>query len=458
MLKKISLVLLPIFLFSCVSLDSPMPRWTEIKPANTDNEIFFVYGPGESRARAKEGLYKEISEYFGIKVSSFDKFVKVVEVQNDNRDIDQSTESRVDIKSREKGLNSIEILEIWQDRESGKWWFLASLDKKSEKTIRKQVKIDIENERVAGVLSQGEEYSKTAQLKLDEIIDNITALNRIKIELTQDVEKVNGIESQLEVMELTGESVKLGYQAEDIIKSSRALNNEIKVINKKNELLVNQLEGNEVALIELDLFIKESNDILIRSEDSEIDITDLEMDIELLKEELDKIYLEAELVVLGEEEAEKRRVYSLLTEIRDSYFSLKELSDNSKVIFNQTEDALRDLKVSVNSRSYSKEEVEAEVDESLNRLLDSLDVVKGHYKDASEYKSIIKKNYEEIKDSEHISKDDIKEMKNIIKRLESPLSWIEIYKDKVQIIINKAKKIKDDYRAMNLEEGGNKTT
>lgn len=450
MIKKILFVtLLGIFISSCVTTGTPMPRWTEIKPANTESEIYFVYGPGDTRERAKEGLYKEISEYFGIKVSSFDKFVKVVEVENENRDINQSTESQIDIESREKGLNSIEVLEIWHDQLNDRWWFLASLDTKTEKEIKKQVEIDIENERVAGVLKQGEDYSKDAQAKLDKILDNITQLGRIKIEMGQSVEKVEGIAAPTDIMVVTREARDLGQTAEDLVKDSRALTNELAVINKKNELLTNQLEGNEVALIELDLFIRETGDIVIKAEDKDVDITDLELDISLLKEEADRLYLAAELKVLGDEEAEKKMLEDLITSIKDNNFALKKISDESKLILSQGEDSLRDLKQSVNSKSYTFEEIEKEVDKIIGELGVSLEKVQNNFKKAMQIKSSMKQDFDKARESSFITPEENKQLKNIMKRVDAPISWIEIYKDKVQIIINKAKRIKDDFRAEN---------
>ncbi|QEN05934.1 hypothetical protein EW093_14935 [Thiospirochaeta perfilievii] len=113
---KISIITVIILLsLCCVTTSNKLPSWVEIKPENSKNDIFFSFGPASSRELAKKGLYKEISEYFGVNVSSVDKFVKSVEYNNGESSVNQTKESSVEVTSREKGLDSIQIREIWSD-------------------------------------------------------------------------------------------------------------------------------------------------------------------------------------------------------------------------------------------------------------------------------------------------------------------------------------------------------
>lgn len=435
---------------SCVTTSNKLPNWAEIKPVNTDREIFFVYGPVESRNRAKEGLYKEISEYFGVKVSSVDKFVKQVTFENGERDISQTKESQVDVTSREKGLNSIEILEIWSDNSGKKWCVLASINKNAEKEIREQVEAEIEAERVIAVLVQAEGFSKAAENVYNVIEDRISELTKLKIRMELSIEKISGMGISSEIMTQSRMGIVLGEKISSLIKEIRRLTSKIKIINKKNSSLKNQLENNDIAYIELDFFIKQSMGFLTKSEVRAVDVEKSEMDISGLKDELNSLYLKSELELSGDEESRKSILKNQLLNIDLNSSKILALKDDMELLYSQSEDILRELKQVSFSTSLDKHD---KIEKVRNLLVDLEIGVNNSRKSvdsAFRFKSSINLDSKSALSSEFITDEQIYEIKKSVGKINSPVSWIEIYKDKILANNNSGKGIVDNLLVKDL--------
>lgn len=442
--KKILTILILLLFNSCVTTDKELPTWAEIKPPNTEKEIFFVFGPTNNRDEAKKGLYKEISEYFGVKVSSVDKFVKRVIFENGETDINQSKESQVDVTSREKGLNSIEIREIWSDESTNRWCILASIDADSEKAIREQVATDIENERLQGVLELGESYTKESENTYHELQNKIGELNKLKIRMAQSIERISGIADNMDIMTESQEGISLGDNIAEVIKEIKNLNNKIKIISKKNELLKNQIGSSEVTGIELDFFIRENADILIKSEHQVVETTKLELDIEVLNDELNRILLKSELDILGDEENLKRNLKVDIKDIDANFISIQSLRDEVELLFNQSEDLLRKIKQVVYSESIGESEQKLEAKQLLRELENRVDISRENVDTGFKLKSNIGIKFNNSIKSPYITNIEKREITNIHNRVDSPMSWVEIYKDKILVLFNNGKNIVDD--------------
>ncbi|MGL1892646.1 MAG: DUF4384 domain-containing protein [Spirochaetaceae bacterium] len=440
--KVISVNIILLFILtSCVSTQKDLPQWAEIKPANTANEIFFVFGPASSRDLVKKGLYKEISEYFGVKVSSVDKFVKDVSFENGETDIKQSTSSKVDVSSREKGLNSIEIRELWSDESTNRWCIMASIDKKSVEIIKKQVELDIENERTAEVLRQGEDYSKVSRELYDAILSEFSELTKIEIKMNQVTEKIKNMSIYTEIMDTSREGLTLSQKSNDIVKNIKVLTNDLNITYRKNELLKSQLVENPIEMIELEFFIKESSEFFTKAEFKSAELENFDMKTTVLTEELNRQFLAAELEVLGDEESQKIRLNAILSRLSYNSNSITKLRDDSELLFKQSEDTLRQI----NQLSINKTLEESEKNKQLSTLLryleDDLLLSQGYVSSSYDLKSSIGLDYSEAVKSHFITKTEKQDIKSIKDSVDSPVSWIIIYKDKIQIILNKSNKV-----------------
>lgn len=449
--KRIFIILiLLLLLVACVSTQKELPTWAEIKPPNTSREIFFVYGPTNSRETAKAGLYKEISEYFGIKVSSVDKFVKNVNFADGVTDVNQSKNSTVDVTSREKGLDSIEIREIWNDDTTSRWCILASIDAKAEKEIREQVEKEIEAERVAAVIELGKKYTLDADDLYSNFQNEITELNRLEIRMRQSVEKISGMASALEIMDESKIGLNLGDKSTAVFKNIKGYSNDIKLLYKKNDLLKEQIEDHEIPLIELDFFIVESYDIFTKTEDKTADIERLKIDIEALNEELNRLYLKSELEVLGDEESQKKRLEILSSRILDGSSSIFKIRDESELLFTQCADILREIKQLSINKSISEDDRNSQIDKHITELDSKFELSKDNIDNSHEIKSSMGIDSQEAEKSSFITKESKRDMYKLTDGINSPVSWIEIYKDKIASIINSSNSIVDDLRVKNL--------
>ncbi len=442
--KLIFPIIILLILSSCVTTGKQLPAWAEIKPQNTEKEIFFVYGPINSRDGAKKGLYKEISEYFGVKVSSVDKFVKNVTFENGETDINQTKESQVDVTSREKGLNSIEIREIWSDEVTNRWCILASIDADSEKAIREQVATDIENERLQGVLKQGEAYVKEAESVYNELQKKMSELDKLKIRMSQTIERVSGIADNMDIMTESQDGLSYGDQIAEVVKEIKNLNNQIKIISKKNELLINQIGDSEITGIELDFFIRQNADLLIKSENHIIETTKSQLDIDVLNGELNRILLKSELDLLGDEENLKRDLKFDIKNIGSNYITIQSIRDETELLFNQSEDLLRKIKQVVYSESIGESEQKLEAQKLLLELENRVNSTRESVDTGFKLKSDIGIKFNISIKSPLITDIEKKDITSIYNRVDSPISWIEIYKDKILVLYNNGKNIVDD--------------
>lgn len=450
MIKKISILLFTTVLFACTSIGTPKPDWVDSKPRNTEKTKFFTYGPAGSRQQAKEQLYKEISEFFGIKVSSLDKFVKVVDFSDGERTINQSTETNIDIESREKGLNSVEILEIWYDAKNDNWYIYASLDSKAEKLIKEQVAIDIENERIQGVLATGENYSVEAQNRLNIINDKMLEVKRLKISMEQSLDKINEITSNNEIMTLSREILANNYKADSLSKQIKLLENEVKVLNKKNELLISKLDGHDVEILELELFIKDSTDSLLNAQDSVLDLTNIENDLKFITDSADEAYLKAELEILGSEEEQKQRLADLKIRINENYNLIMEYKDRSKLIQSQSEDSLRKIKQTINSESENFRSLLDNIELEIKSISDNLVNLESNVEKVNVLRTSVNFDIEESLKSNFITDIEKNELTKISRNIDSPISWIESNKDKLVIIKGAADDVLDDFKVKHL--------
>lgn len=439
--KKVILTGFIFILMSCVTTGNKLPLWVEIKPVNTTKEIYFVYGPAENRDRAKEGLYKEISEYFGVEVSSVDKYIKQVSVENGVRDINQTKESQIDVRSREKGLSSIEIREIWSDSRDNRWCILASLSREAEAKIKTEVEVEVEADRVRGVLSLAEEYNRNIEVKYNDISDKLNELNKLYLRINQSTNKISEMENSNEIMKESTNGIHIGEKIKIIIKDIKSLTNEIKLNQTKAVLLKNQLLNNSTALIELDLLVSESMDILTYTEDKKSEILEIEKVVLSSLDELNSYYLKSELDKLGKDESNKSQLNIELDRIKSSSKKIIIMKGDIEILFKQSEDIIRELKQisyddSVNT-TYKKKKIE----ELLLLLEDIYIEARDGVDDAYQLKNNILIDKESVIKSKFILEEDIVEVNETVSLINSPLSWIEIYKDKIAVNLNSGRRI-----------------
>lgn len=439
--KTIIITMFIFILFSCVTTGNNLPEWAEIKPTNTEKEIYFVYGPVESRDRAKEGLYKEISEYFGVNVSSVDKFVKQVSVENGVRDISQTKESQVDVTSREKGLSAIEIREIWSDSSEKRWCILASLSREAEEKIKKEVDAEIEAERVQNVLLLAENYNKDIETKYSSLEAKITKLKKLELQIGQSINKISNVSDSKEIMSQSIEGLKIGDEIDLLISDIKGLTNEIRLNQTKASLLKSQLTDNSVALLELDFFVTESKAIMTKAETKSLDVIKTENSTLEYKDELNRLLQKSELEVLGNEENDKKILYSEIERINTSSKRIILLKDEMELLYNQSEDLLMSLKRNVSSTSIDPENKKAKSNEILLLLNDSFEQAKRNVETVYKLKSSISVDLNSALKSDLITESEGIEIKKRSTEINSPSSWIEIYKDKIGVNLNSGKRI-----------------
>ncbi len=442
--SKTLLLLSTLILFSCVTTEKSLPSWAEVKPANNDKEIYFSYGPVDSREKAKAGLYKEISEYFGLQVSSIDKFVKNVSYINGETTVNQSKDSSVDVKSREKGLESIEIREVWSDESTNRWCILASIDTDSEKLIKKQVQQDIENERVESVIKRGEDYSKEAEQLYKSIDKKIAEIQKIQLKMEMTLQKIAEMTNYSEIINESKGAIDSSYQIDEIKKEINSLATEIKVIYGKSDLLKNDIINNKLKLIELELFIQESFAQLTKAEAATANIEILSEEILNLSDEFNKINIKAEVDLQNSEESQKSELISNIRFISSGVSQIKENNSKIEILNKDCEELLRNVKQVSYSESLNNRELR---DKSLelieifdNKIRESRELLTGSLK----LKSDMQIKYDQSVKSKYIKQEEKSDIKKDLSEVDSPITWIEIFNDKNLVLYNNAQKIVND--------------
>ena len=437
-------VFLLIILNSCVSLMDKNPEWAEIKPPNTKKEIYFTFGPAETRELAKDGLYKEISEYFGIKVSSIDKFVKKVEVENGARDINQSKESQIEVEAREKGLESIQIREIWSNRKENRWFILASIDKDSEALIRAQVKIDIENERVQGLLDESQSLFNSSDKAYRDIKNNLTELKRIDLQLKNTLDKIAGINNNNRIIDLCNSAISQSDRALEVISTIKNLNNNIKLDHKKNSLLSQELDDSNVIRLEIDFLIEENFDLLGKVDSVLEDVQLIQEDIDNSLEKINVTLINSELQLISEKERSEKQLTDSVGIITDMIFSLNKLVDESKLKTDQGSEILRNIKEKSAGSSFSASEKKSDINSYIDSLNTILSEIKVSLDEAYDLKNSFSIEYERSVTSSSITSDIKDKLDSYGNAVDESISWIEIYRDKVLVLIKTGKQIADE--------------